>query len=74
VGGGLHLGHGEMLGGHGYFRKCQPFEGSANVPFVFAGSSEMGFRKGIRIGQAVCLEDLMPTLLAMARPESGKNE
>ena len=58
--------HGEMLGDHGYFRKCQPFEGSANVPFLIAGSAEMGFRKGLRIERPVCLEDLMPTLLAIA--------
>jgi arylsulfatase A-like enzyme len=58
--------HGEMLGDHGYFRKCEPFEGSANVPFLITGSKAMGFAKGIRSEQAVCLEDLMPTLLAMA--------
>jgi arylsulfatase A-like enzyme len=55
-----------MLGDHGYFRKCEPFEGSANVPFLITGSKAMGFAKGIRSEQAVCLEDLMPTLLAMA--------
>ena len=58
--------HGEMLGDHGYFRKCEPFEGSANVPFLITGSKSMGFAKGIRSEQPVCLEDLMPTLLGMA--------
>ncbi|HAF58688.1 MAG TPA: hypothetical protein DCL00_03780 [Opitutae bacterium] len=58
--------HGEMLGDHGYFRKCEPFEGSANVPFLITGSKQMDFAQGIRSEQSVCLEDLMPTLLAMA--------
>ena len=64
--------HGEMLGDHGYFRKCQPFEGSANIPFLVADSPELGFRPGQRCTQPVCLEDVMPTLLEMAgavRPE-----
>ena len=61
--------HGEMLGDHGYFRKCEPFEGSANVPFLITGSKAMGFAKGVRSEQAVCLEDLMPSLLAMAGSE-----
>ena len=58
--------HGEMMGDHGYFRKCEPFEGSANIPFIICGSRGMGFKKGLRINQPVCLEDIMPTLLAMA--------
>ena len=64
--------HGEMLGDHGYFRKCQPFEGSANIPFIIAGSAELGFRPGLRSFRPVCLEDVMPTLLELAgatRPE-----
>ena len=61
--------HGEMLGDHGYFRKCEPFEGSANVPLLIAGSEAMGFSRGIRSEQPVCLEDLMPTMLAMAGSE-----
>jgi len=58
--------HGELLGDHGYFRKCEPFEGSANIPFIIAGSSKLGFKAGRRINQPVCLEDIMPTLLAQA--------
>jgi len=30
--------HGEMLGDHGYFRKCEPYEGSANIPFIICGA------------------------------------
>ena len=58
--------HGEMLGDHGFFRKCEPFEGSANIPFLVAGSPELGFKTGLRSVQPVCLEDVMPTLLELA--------
>ena len=37
--------HGEMLGDHGYFRKCEPFEGSANVPFLITGSKAWALPK-----------------------------
>ena len=33
--------HGEMLGDHGYFRKCEPYEGSANIPLLIAGSTSL---------------------------------
>jgi arylsulfatase len=58
--------HGEMLGDHGYFRKCEPYEGSANIPFIICGSPALGFKPGLRVNQPVCLEDIMPTLLALA--------
>ncbi|OGV63012.1 MAG: hypothetical protein A2283_14800, partial [Lentisphaerae bacterium RIFOXYA12_FULL_48_11] len=58
--------HGEMLGDHGFFRKCEPFEGSANIPFIIAGSPGLGLKAGLRIMQSVCLEDIMPTLLEFA--------
>jgi arylsulfatase A-like enzyme len=58
--------HGEMLGDHGYFRKCEPYEGSANIPFIVAASPELGFRRGVVSDQLVCLEDILPTLLAAA--------
>jgi arylsulfatase A-like enzyme len=63
--------HGEMLGDNGFFRKCEPYEGSANIPFLVAGSSELGFKKGLRPDhQLVCLEDVTPTLLALASLKS----
>jgi arylsulfatase len=70
--------HGEMLGDHGYFRKCEPFEGAANIPFLVVGSKELGFKTGLRSFQPVCLEDIMPTLLALAgsscpKPMDGVN-
>ncbi len=58
--------HGELMGDHGYFRKCEPYEGSANIPFIISGSSSLSFKAGQRINQPVCLEDIMPTLLALA--------
>jgi arylsulfatase len=58
--------HGEMLGDHGFFRKCEPYEGSANIPLLVAGSRELGFQQGLRSEHPVCLEDLMPTLLELA--------
>jgi arylsulfatase A-like enzyme len=58
--------HGEMLGDHGYFRKCEPFEGSANIPMIVCGSPELGFKAGTVSHDPVCLEDIMPTLLAAA--------
>ncbi len=62
--------HGEMLGDHGYFRKCEPYEGSANIPFIICGSPSLGFKSGTRIEQPVCLEDIMPTLLSLASTKS----
>ncbi|MHC4060448.1 MAG: sulfatase-like hydrolase/transferase [Planctomycetota bacterium] len=62
--------HGEMLGDHGYFRKCEPYEGSANIPFIVCGSPSLRFRAGARIEQPVCLEDIMPTLLSLAGTKS----
>lgn len=58
--------HGELLGDHGYYRKCEPYEGSANIPFIVCGSPSLGFQAGLQVMQPVCLEDLMPTLLGLA--------
>ncbi len=58
--------HGEMLGDHGYFRKCEPYEGSGNIPLIFAASPALGLARGARSLQPAGLEDVMPTLLALA--------
>jgi arylsulfatase A-like enzyme len=58
--------HGEMLGDHGYFRKCEPYEGAANIPFLIAGSPELKFQSALRCAAPVCLEDILPTLLELA--------
>ncbi len=65
--------HGEMLGDHYFFRKCEPYEGSSRIPFLVQGSRELEFGAGAACSQPVCLEDIMPTLLEVAgleRPES----
>lgn len=64
--------HGEMLGDHGYFRKCEPFEGSASIPLILAASRELGFRAATRCSRPVCLEDLLPTLLELAETPCPK--
>jgi arylsulfatase A-like enzyme len=58
--------HGDMLGDHYTMRKCEPYEGSSRIPFVVAGSEELGFKAGQRCSQPICLEDLMPTFLELA--------
>jgi arylsulfatase A-like enzyme len=58
--------HGELLGDHGYYRKCEPYEGSASIPFIICGSPALGFKPGLQVKRPVCLEDLLPTLLALA--------
>ncbi|MBT3379952.1 MAG: sulfatase-like hydrolase/transferase [Lentisphaerae bacterium] len=61
--------HGEMLGDHYYFRKTLPYEGSARIPLLIQGSSQLGFRSGQSCERPVCLEDLNPTLLEVAGAE-----
>ncbi len=61
--------HGEMLGDHGYFRKCEPYEGSANIPLIVTASEGLGLRRGARTMEPAGLEDLMPTLLELAGVE-----
>ena len=55
--------HGEMLGDHYLFRKCYAYEGSAHIPFLISGP---GVKRGTVCDQAVCLEDIMPTVLDLA--------
>ena len=66
--------HGEMLGDHGFFRKCEPYEGAGNIPLIIASSPSLRLARGARSFQPVGLEDVMPTLLdlaAVARPASS---
>jgi arylsulfatase len=58
--------HGEMLNDHYYFRKCQPYEGSSQIPLLIRGAPELSMKSGQTCDQPVCLEDLMPTLLELA--------
>ena len=58
--------HGEMMGDHYLFRKCEPYEGSARIPMLICASQGLGFKSAQSSGGPVCLEDLMPTLLEVA--------
>jgi arylsulfatase A-like enzyme len=58
--------HGEMLGDHYFFRKCEPYEGSSRIPFLICGSPELELVQGQACSRPVCLEDIMPTLLDAA--------
>jgi arylsulfatase len=58
--------HGELLGDHGFFRKCEPYEGSANIPLILAASPDLGGKPGTRCLRPTCLEDILPTLLDLA--------
>jgi len=58
--------HGDMLGDHYLFRKCEPYEGSSRIPFLIQGSPELGLATGLQCDGVVCLEDIMPTLLELA--------
>ena len=58
--------HGEMLGDNGFYRKCEPYEGSANIPFIVAGSRDLKLKPGLVSTNLVCLEDVMPTCLEVA--------
>jgi arylsulfatase A-like enzyme len=58
--------HGEMLGDHFYFRKCEPYEGASRIPFLVQGSPELNLQPNLTTDQPVSLEDVMPTLLALA--------
>ncbi|MEX0885334.1 MAG: arylsulfatase [Phycisphaeraceae bacterium] len=61
--------HGEMLGDHYMFRKCEPYEGSARVPMIIAGGADTGLKGGQVLDGPVCLEDVMPTCLELAGVE-----
>ena len=58
--------HGEMLGDHHYYRKCEPYEGASRIPFLIQGSEAMGWCRSQINGSPVCLEDIMPTVLDAA--------
>ena len=58
--------HGEMLGDHHLFRKTEPYEGSARIPFIISGGADTGLGRGQVVEAPVCLEDLFPTLCELA--------
>lgn len=65
--------HGEMLGDHYYFRKCEPYEGSSRIPFLVQAAPALGLTSGLISDQPVCLEDVMPTLLELAQVACPEN-
>lgn len=58
--------HGEMLGDHYCWRKSLPYEPSARIPFLVQAPQQFGFEENVIVDEAVCLEDIMPTLLDLA--------
>jgi arylsulfatase A-like enzyme len=62
--------HGEMLGDHYFWRKVVPYEPSARIPFLIRPAKGSGIAPGTVVDEAVCLEDLMPTILSMAGIET----
>lgn len=51
--------HGEMLSDHCFSRKCLPYRGSADIPFIVSGR---GIKKGVVSKSMVELRDVLPTL------------
>ena len=61
--------HGEMLGDHGLFQKCVPYEGSMRIPLIVTGPDiEPGVNDAL-----IELADLNPTLCELAglEPQRG---
>ncbi len=55
--------HGEMLGEHNQFRKCQPFNGSVKVPMiVYDPGNNLNFEHGKKSTSIAELRDVLPTL------------
>lgn len=65
--------HGEMLGDHYLYRKCQPYEGSSHIPLLIQTAPELGLNGGLRCGSPVCLEDIIPTVAELAEATPPKD-
>ncbi len=63
--------HGEMLGAHGMWWKCAPYEPSVRVPLIIAGA---GIKPGKRISGPVQNVDLFPTLVEAAGCELAESD
>ncbi len=65
--------HGEMLGDHNMFRKCQPFKGSVKVPMiVYDPGNNINFEHGKKCTCIAELRDVLPTLIDAADIECPK--
>ena len=62
--------HGEMLGDHGFYAKCQAYEPSLRVPLIAAGP---GIEEGLTSNALVELIDINPTICELAGlpPQEG---
>ena len=56
--------HGDLLGDFGFFAKCCFYNGSAKIPFLIRWPRAL--RQGVVTDQLVGLQDLLPTLAALA--------
>ena len=56
--------HGDTLFDHGICGKRTFYQHSANVPLILSGEAVKEWRREVR-NQLACLEDVMPTLLAL---------
>jgi len=56
--------HGDMLGSHGQFRKCRPWDESANIPLIirYPRRGRMRAKSDVLFNSV----DVMPTLLSLA--------
>jgi arylsulfatase A-like enzyme len=61
--------HGEMLGDHYRYHKIMPYEPAARIPLLMRAPRRFGIEAGTVRDEAVCLEDVMPTVLDMADVE-----
>ncbi|OPZ08062.1 MAG: Arylsulfatase [candidate division BRC1 bacterium ADurb.BinA364] len=59
--------HGDMMGDHHLWRKCQPYEGSARIPMIVRwGASMLDAPRGRVLEHPVELRDVAPTFLDAA--------
>jgi len=58
--------HGEMLGDHYRWHKIVPYEPAARVPMLLRAPERFDIEPRTVVDQAVCLADVMPTLLDLA--------
>lgn len=61
--------HGELLGDHHLFRKCNGIEGSAKVPLIVRPPRRFAGPRGVRCDAPVAHQDLLPTVLEAAGVE-----
>jgi arylsulfatase len=60
--------HGDMLGDHFMWRKCQPYQSSVRIPMLMRWPKGLvSARRGRVVDQPTELRDLMPTFLDAAR-------